>query len=91
MDENEFFRQAASRICGNLKIEEAMFSTLQYLRQVMPVDRMSLIYYDEGLNSARIIAMATQAEGKEVDLPAPISTSSRQQAAQKYPAKYGKI
>jgi transcriptional regulator with GAF, ATPase, and Fis domain len=57
----------------------------------MPVDRMSLIYYDEGLNSARIIAMATQAEGKEVDLPAPISTSSRQQAAQKYPVKYGNI
>jgi len=43
MDENEFFREATVRICGNLKIEEAMFSTLQYLRQVMPVDRMSLI------------------------------------------------
>jgi len=91
MDENEFFREVTARICGNLKIEEAMFSTVQYLRQVMPLDRMSMIYYDEGLDSARIIAMATAAEGKEVDLPAPISNSARQQAVRKYPPKYGSI
>ena len=38
MDENEFFREATLRICGNLEIEEAMFSTLQFLRKEMPLD-----------------------------------------------------
>jgi len=35
MDKNKFFREATLRICGNLEIEEAMFSTLQFLRQTM--------------------------------------------------------
>jgi hypothetical protein len=35
MNKNELFRAANLRICGNLKIEEAMFSTSQFLRQTM--------------------------------------------------------
>jgi len=42
MDKNEFFREATLRICGNLEIEEAMFSTLQFLRQAMPVYWMAI-------------------------------------------------
>ncbi len=29
MDENEFFRHATLRMCGNLEIEKTMVSTLQ--------------------------------------------------------------
>jgi hypothetical protein len=38
LDEHEFFREATLRICGNLEIEEALFSSFQFLREVMPVD-----------------------------------------------------
>ena len=53
MDENEFFRQATLRICGNLEIEEAMSSCLHFLLQSMPVDRMYLQLYDPGFSAMR--------------------------------------
>ena len=45
MDENEFFRQATLRICGNLEIEEALFSCFHFLKQTIPVDRLLLQLY----------------------------------------------
>ena len=42
MDKNVFFREATLRICGNLEIEEAMFSTLNFLEQSMPATIMFL-------------------------------------------------
>ena len=35
MDKNEFFREATLRICGNLEIEEAIFSISQFLYQTI--------------------------------------------------------
>ncbi len=84
MDENEFFRQATLRICGNLEIEEAMFSIFTFLRQVMPVDWMDLERLSPGLLSMRTIAIATPAGGKRVDLLAPISEEALEQAERKY-------
>ena len=45
MDENEFFRQATLRICGNLEIEEAMQMLLRFLKKVMPVCRIRDILF----------------------------------------------
>ena len=73
MDENEFFRQATLRICGNLVIEEAMQACLQFLRQVMPVDRMFLQRYDYGFNAMRTIAEATLSECHKLDTLTPLS------------------
>jgi transcriptional regulator with GAF, ATPase, and Fis domain len=84
MDENEFFRQATLRICGNLEIEEALFSIFTFLRQVMPVDWMDLERLSPGLLSMRTIAIATPAGGKRVDLLAPISEEALEQAERKY-------
>ena len=42
MDENEFFRNATLRICGNLEIEKALHSCLLYMQKVMPLDIMFL-------------------------------------------------
>ena len=56
MDENEFFRQATLRVCGNLEIEEALVSSLNFLRQEMPTDRMFLQAYDPGFGAMRTIA-----------------------------------
>ncbi len=83
MDKNEFFREATLRICGNLEIEEALFSTLQFLRQAMPVYWMVLEHYDESLNSMRTIAIADPKKGKSVDLVTPLSDDAQNQAEQK--------
>jgi len=79
MDENEFFREATIRICGNLKIEEAMVSSLNFLRKEMPVDRMFLQFQDVGFNSLRIISMATPEEGRKVDWLTPLSSKALQE------------
>lgn len=42
VDDNAFFRGATLRICGALKIEQAMCACARYLRDVVPVDRMFL-------------------------------------------------
>jgi formate hydrogenlyase transcriptional activator len=80
MDKNEFFREATLRICGNLEIEKALFTTLQFLREVMPADWMALEYYDKNLKSMQTIAMATPAGGKRVDLLTPLTSEAQQMA-----------
>jgi len=91
MDKNEFFREATLRICGNLEIEEAMFSTLQFLRLVMPVTRMALQYYDKGLHSMRTIAMANLNGGEGVDLLTPLSDDAQREVEQRYSTKAKKV
>jgi len=79
MDKNEFFRQATSRICGNLEIEEALVSSLNFLKQKMPVDRMLLEFFEEGLSSMRTVAYATQEKGKMVNVLTPMTLKARQE------------
>jgi transcriptional regulator with GAF, ATPase, and Fis domain len=83
IDEHEFFRQATLRICGNLNIEEAMFSTLHFLNQTMPATIMFLERYEESLTATRTIAKATLEKGESLDLLTPLSP-----AAQKWAAGY---
>jgi transcriptional regulator with GAF, ATPase, and Fis domain len=80
MDENEFFRHAALRICSNLEIEEAMFSCLQFLRQVMPADRIFLQCLDRGFGAMRTIATATPTECHKLDLLTPLSEEAKASA-----------
>ncbi len=77
MDKNEFFRQAALRICGNLEIEEAMQILLRFLTEVMPVTRIFLQKYDHGYNAMRSIAYANQTECGKLDLLTPLSKDAR--------------
>jgi len=80
MDENEFFRQAALRICGNLEIEEAMQRLLQLLKEVMPVTKIFLQYYDHDYNAMRSIAYANETECGKLDLLTPLSKAAREKA-----------
>jgi transcriptional regulator with GAF, ATPase, and Fis domain len=84
MDNNKFFREAALRICGNLEIEKALFSTLQFLQEVIPVSWMALEYYDKGLETMRTIATANLSGGKSVDLITSLSEEAKKQAETKY-------
>jgi len=80
MDENDFFRQAALRICGNLEIEEAMHNLLVLLKEVMPVTKMYLQYYDRDYQAMRTIAYASETECSKLDLLTPLSKTSRELA-----------
>jgi transcriptional regulator with GAF, ATPase, and Fis domain len=79
MDENEFFREATLHICGNLVLEDAMFSIFRFLRKKMPVDRLFLQFQDAGLSALRIIAMATAKKAMKVDLLTPLSAEALQE------------
>ncbi len=81
MNENEFFRQATLKICGNLEIEKALQSCLQFLQNVMPLDIMVLEYYDHSYGAMRTIAKATKSEYVKLDLITPLSSDARKSAA----------
>ncbi len=46
IDMSGFFKEVTLRVCSSLDIEQALFNLLVYLKQFMPVDAMSLLYYD---------------------------------------------
>jgi hypothetical protein len=77
VDENEFFRQAVFRICGNLEFEKALQECLTYIRSFMPADMFHLTIYDRGLGALRTIAIATPTEAKRVNLIVPLDDESR--------------
>lgn len=79
MDKNEFFRQATLRICGNLEIEQALASSLNLLRQEMPVDRILLQLFEEGMNAVRTVATATLAGGKIDNRLTPMSYKAKEE------------
>jgi transcriptional regulator with GAF, ATPase, and Fis domain len=76
-DENEFFRQATLRICGNLDFEFAMQDCLIFLRSYMPADRFQLSLYDRGLSALRTIAIATPTEASRVNTVLPLDDEGK--------------
>lgn len=83
MDKNLFFRQATLHICGNLEIEQALYSVFRFLQEEMPLSRMTLQLYEKELKAVRTIAVATPEGAREVDFLTPLSNEARQQIEQK--------
>ena len=79
IDENEFFRGATLRICGNLAIEDAMRACTRYIGELIPVDRMFLQVFEPDLGAMRTLATATVEAGETVDLLTPLADDSREQ------------
>ena len=77
LDENEFFRQATLRICGNLNFEIALQECLVYMKSFMPADRLHLNLYDRGLGALRTIAMSTPTETRRVNMVLPMDEEGR--------------
>jgi len=77
IDEDTFFRQATLRICGSLDIEEAMRRCLRYLEEIMPVDRISVHVYERDLGAMRVLLLATQHDGKELNILSPLPPDLR--------------
>ena len=80
MNENEFFRQATLRICGNLEIEKALQSCLLLMQNVVPVDIIFLEYYDFNYGAMRTIAKVTSSECVKLDMITPLSDEAKQTA-----------
>jgi transcriptional regulator with GAF, ATPase, and Fis domain len=68
IDENEFFRQAALKICGHLEIEEGLRDCIEYLAHHMPADALYLEKYEKGLGAMRIFARASSEKGERMDV-----------------------
>jgi len=81
-DDNEFFRHATLRICGNLAVEEAMRDCVRFLAAFIPVDRMFLQVYEADLAAMRTLAMASAGSGEEVDLLTPMPEEARSRIQQ---------
>lgn len=77
MDKNEFFRQATLRICGNLEIEKALQSCLNFMKDVLPLDTIYLEYYDHSYGAMVTIAKATESKCEKLDLLTPLSKEAR--------------
>lgn len=77
VDKNVFFREATLRICGNLKIDRAMHSCLEYLSSIIPLDAMYMELFEQDLGSMRIIAKATKEENMQMDLLVPLSQDAK--------------
>jgi len=91
MDKNEFFREATIRICGNLEIEQALFSTLVFLKISIPIDIMFLQYYDRSIEAMRTFAKATPQSGELKDLVTRVSDHAMKQVAEKYGNKRERV
>ena len=77
VDENDFYRQATTRICSSLEIEIALWRLLQFLRQFIPADMMFLTLYEGDFGAIRTIAMATPSEGRKLDRVTPLPKEVR--------------
>jgi transcriptional regulator with GAF, ATPase, and Fis domain len=78
IDEKDFFREVTLRICGSLDMPTGMRRCLEYLRSVMPADRMSVHLYQQDLGAARTILIADQDMDREVDVLIPLSAQYRE-------------
>jgi hypothetical protein len=58
IDENEFFREVSIRMCGTLEIDKALDACFQFVKQVMPVDRLMIVTYDRVMGCVRNVAVA---------------------------------
>lgn len=82
IDDNEFFRSATLRICGNLEIEEGLHACLAYLTQYMPADSIYLERHERDLSAMRIVAQANAEQCAKMDLLVPLREEARTAMAQ---------
>lgn len=76
----EIFHRSTLKICGNLRIEKALQSTIKLLQKVMPVDEMYLEYYDPQFKAMRTIAKATASSSEALNLLTPLSSPAQESA-----------
>jgi GAF domain-containing protein len=76
-NENEFFRNMTIRICGSLDLETALQRSFDFLKSVMPLDMMSLHFYDTNLGALHTISEISDSGGKSMDVVTPLDKRGR--------------
>jgi hypothetical protein len=72
IDENDFFRQVTTRVCGSLDIKTALARAFQYLREFIPLDAMGLHLYEPELDVMRTIARVGASGSFVIDKVTPL-------------------
>ena len=72
IDENEFFRQAALRICGSLDIGKAMADFVHYIKDYIPVSELTLSWLEPDSGIIRNLVNATPSGKTWVIPPIPV-------------------
>ena len=78
LDENEFFRNATLRICGNLNIEAGLKDCFDYISQHIPADRIYLERHEYELGAMRIVARADAGVGERINVLIPYNEPAKQ-------------
>ncbi|ESQ16787.1 MAG: sigma 54-interacting transcriptional regulator [Thiohalocapsa sp. PB-PSB1] len=78
-DPDAFFREATLKLCSSLRLEDALWSCVGFLRTLMPVDKAFLQIFDLNLNAMRIIAIASAEMGVMLDRMTPLSAAAREE------------
>lgn len=79
IDDNVFFRQATTRICGHLEIDVALHECIIYLKKVVPVENLLLSLWVPEMESIKIIARATKSVGEKLDTVVHMRNNARLQ------------
>ena len=72
VDENEFYRRASLRICGDLEIEKALHDCFLYLSEFIPAVEISVFFTDHEFHAVRMIAVASSEGGEMVNKIVPL-------------------
>jgi transcriptional regulator with GAF, ATPase, and Fis domain len=72
IDENDFFRQVTTRMCGSLDIKTALARAFEYLRDFIPLDAMGLHLYEPELDVMRTIARVSASGSFVIDKVTPL-------------------
>ena len=71
--ENELFREVTLHICSSLDMVTAMQRCLSVIAQVIPVDRMGIHLYDQGLSSVRTTFLTTRDKAIKLNILTPLT------------------
>ena len=82
-DHNLFYREITQQIFSHLSIEDALHAGLIGLKKVIPGDFLILQYSNLEAGVHKIIATATEKEGKRVDITIPFTPSARKLAVER--------
>jgi len=77
VDENQFFREATLRICGNLEINEALRDSLLYIRDYIPATHMGFVIYLPDERVYETIATASLTDSNTLAIRLPVTENER--------------
>jgi hypothetical protein len=69
VDANVFFREATLRLCGTLEIEKGLKACLDYIRDHIPAEALSLQQFEPDHAAMRVVARASEKGAKKINVP----------------------